>query len=143
MRTLRAWNPEYAPVFISYAHVDSERVKRIVDDLRAAGVRVLGDWDFKIGDSLLQRIRQGISRAGFLIVALSRASIASEWVNRELRLAVEGEVASKSVKVLPALIEDCVIPDFLGKDRLWADFRLDNSDGLKRVLEVIRTAGSC
>lgn len=104
-------------------------------------MRVLGDWDFKTGDSLLGRIRQEISRASFLIVALSLASIASEWVNRELRFALEGEVASKRVKVLPALTEDCAIPDFLG-DRLWADFRRDDSEGLKQVLEVIGTAGS-
>jgi hypothetical protein len=141
MRTLRAWNPQYAPVFISYAHADSERVSRIVDDLRASGVRVLGDWDFKTGDSLLGRIRQEICGARFLIVALSRASIASEWVNRELRLALEGEGASRGVKVLPALTEDCTIPDFLD-DIVRADFRREDSGGLQDVLEVIRTAGS-
>jgi len=138
---LRAWDPQYSPVFISYAHTDGERVGKIVEDLRKVPVRVLGDWDFRTGDSLLDRISKDIERAGYLIVMLSRASTASEWVGRELRLALEREVPSSRVRVLPALIEDCTIPDFLG-DRLWADFRRNDSDGLIRVLGVIRTVGS-
>jgi hypothetical protein len=139
-RALRAWDPQYSPVFISYAHADRERVPKIIDSLRAVPVRVLCDWDFKTGDSLLGRISEDIARAGYLIVMLSRASTATDWVSRELRLALAGEALSGRVKVLPAKIEDCTMPDFLG-DRIWADFRNGDEDGLKRILEVIRTGG--
>lgn len=141
IHALGAWDAQYAPVFVSYAHRDAERVRSIVAALRARAVRVLGDWDFATGDSLEARIRSSVDRAGYLVVIVSHASLASEWVNRELRLALADEAALGRVKVLPFVIEDCELPAFLG-DRLWADGRTPDADGLQRLLDVIRRSAT-
>ena len=53
---------------------------------------------------------------------LSRNSVASPWVERELEIALAKEIGGKTVGVLPLLIEDCEIPGFLS-GKLYPDFR--------------------
>ncbi len=52
---------------------------------------------------------------------ISRSSINSEWVKKELDIAMNQEIQNKRVKVLPLLLESCQIPTFLVW-KLHADF---------------------
>lgn len=68
-------------VFISYSHEDRPVVERLAQDLRIYGFDVWIDfWSMRAGDSLLKKIGEGITEAAFFLVALSKASIASDWV---------------------------------------------------------------
>jgi hypothetical protein len=55
-------------------------------------------------------------------VVLSRTSVASVWVKKEVDIAMNQEIKGKRVKVLPLLIEDCDLPGFL-EGKMYADFR--------------------
>ena len=136
---LNAWDPQYAPVFVSYSHADKETVRPIASALQTAGVRVIGDWKFRIGDSLVDRISSGIERAGYLIVMLSPASVGSNWVQRELQIAIDSELARRNVKVLPVILESCDIPAFL-RGKVWA--KSDDQDLIEILLRAIRSLGS-
>lgn len=137
---LKAWDPQYAPVFVSYCHSDKEEVQRFVENLRRTGVRVLGDWDFRPGDSLQSKIAGSISRSGYLLVFLSKKSVMSPWMAKELEIGMDRELKSRRVYVLPILIEDCPVPLFLA-DKLYADLR-DDSVTQKKVLDTLRRHGS-
>jgi len=119
---LAAWDPSFAPVFVSYSHVDATRTRELVKELSLEGVRVLGDWQFQGGDSLIARISESILRAGYLLVMLSPASVQSEWVRRELEIASAGELSENRICVVPVLLEDCPIPAFL-RGKLYLDAR--------------------
>jgi len=136
---LAAWDPQYAPSFISYAHADKDAVAPFAAALRRAGVRVLGDWDLRPGDSLLETISKYISRAGYLLVMLSRRSVVSPWVESELRMAMTAELSARRVIVVPVLVEDCDIPLFL-RDKLYVDLRA--SDAETTILDMLRRHGS-
>jgi hypothetical protein len=138
---LRAWDPQYAPVFISYSHADKATVDPFVTDLRRVGVRVLGDWDFRPGDSLQSKIAQSISHAGYLLVMLSQQSVTSSWVEKELQMGMVRELKDRRVHVLPILMKDCDVPLFL-IDKLYADLRSGSQDAQEKVLDTLRRHGS-
>lgn len=74
-----------------------------------------------MGDSLTKKIGQGIEDSHLLGVVLSHNSVNSEWVQKELQIALQKEISEKRVVVLPILIEKVVIPPFL-RDKKYADF---------------------
>ncbi len=122
-------------VFISYSSKDKVFAARLASDLKAKGLRVWYDqWELRVGDSLLDKIGAGISSNDYLVVILSKSSVASEWVKKELNAALIKELGEKRVVVLPVLIEDCKIPPLLS-DKIYADFRGDYMSGLNRLLD--------
>jgi hypothetical protein len=122
-------------VFISYSSKDRAFATRLASDLKAKGLRVWFDqWELKVGDSLISKISSGVSSNDYLVVVLSKSSIASEWVRKELNAALMRELTEKRVVVLPVLIENCQIPPFLS-DKVYADFRGDYISGLNRLLD--------
>jgi hypothetical protein len=90
--------------------------------------------EIKIGDSLIEKIREGIDNVQYVGVVISKSSIKSEWVKREVDIAMNQEIEGKRVKVLPLLIDDCDLPGFL-KGKLYADFR--TADNYKQELEKL------
>lgn len=80
-------DPEY-DVFVSHAWEDKEDfVDELVDELRKAGLKVWYDTShIKWGDSMRQKIDEGLSHSKFGIVVLSSNYIAPEkyWTKAEL-----------------------------------------------------------
>jgi hypothetical protein len=142
LRVLSAWDPQYAPVFVSYSHQDRESVMNLVDILKNRGVRVLGDWDFKAGDSLIRRIGECISRSGYLVVVLSTRSVKSSWVQKELDIAMNSEISGqvRKVQVLPIIIENCTIPLFL-TGKLYIDLRESAGAEIEKLMATLRAFG--
>ena len=121
-------------VFISYSSKDRSFVERLATDLRSRGLYVWFDqWELKVGDSLIEKINAGITSQDYLVVVLSKTSVRSQWVMKELNAALMRELNERRVVVLPILIEDCAIPPLLS-DKVYADFRSDYSLGLNKLL---------
>lgn len=127
----------YKKIFISYSSKDRKFVQRFVKDLRSIGFGVWVDyWELKIGDSLIEKIPTGIKESGWVVVILSKNSIKSNWVRKELSISLTKEINLGKVFVLPIVIEDCNIP-FSLVDKLYANFKDDYKKGfesLKRTL---------
>jgi len=117
-----AWSSDYGPVFISYAHDDTDLVTPFRNALRRKGVRVLGDWDFLPGDALMTKIDSGIKRAGTVLACMSANSVASAWVKQELEIATLPELQASGLRVVPVVIGDCEIPSTL-TSRIYHDIR--------------------
>lgn len=123
-------------VFISYSSKDRNLASKLATDLKSRGLNVWYDqWELKVGDSLISRIGAGIRVQDYLIVILSKASVKSPWVMKELSAGLIRELEEKRVVVLPLVIEDCDIPPLLS-DKIYADFRENYSSGLNRLLDV-------
>jgi hypothetical protein len=124
-------------VFISYASKDRDFAERLAADLKNSGAGVWFDqWEIKVGDSITQKINEGIRDNDYLAVVLSPDSVASHWVKKELNAAMMKELNSRSVVVLPILYRDCKIPSLIA-DKRYADFRADYKVGLSEILEVL------
>jgi hypothetical protein len=113
----------YKSIFLSHNSNDKNFVRRLANDLRANGIKAwVDEAEILIGDSLLDKIQMGISEMDYLGVILSENSVNSEWVRKEIEMAMTLEIEGRKVKVLPFLLsEDIEIPLFL-RSRLYADF---------------------
>jgi len=123
-----------AKIFLSHSSKDKEFVRQLALDLKKNNVPIWFDeWELKVGDSLNKRIGEGIKESGWLGIVISKNSIKSSWVEKELNAGMMTELEKKQVFVLPIVIDNCEIPIFL-RDKLFADFRSDYQTGLNALL---------
>jgi hypothetical protein len=95
--------PRSIDAFVSHAGEDKAAVaKPIADKLIALGFTVwLDQYELKIGDSVYEKIDDGLRRCRFGVVILSPHFFAKNWPRRELTaLAALGDVEGRN-KILP------------------------------------------
>jgi hypothetical protein len=116
-------SPVHSPsIFLSHAHEDKPFVRRLAGDLSSAGVRVwVDEAEIGVGDSLLDKITFAISEMDYLGVVISASSEHSEWVTREVEVAMSDEIAGKRVKVIPLVLRGGALPPVLA-GKVFGDF---------------------
>lgn len=108
-------------VFISHSHKDKMVARILARKLNQYGIYTwIDEAEIKIGDSLIEKIRDGLDKVDYIIALISADSVESEWVKKELDIAMNREIESKRVVVIPILTGKCEIPGFL-KGKLYAD----------------------
>lgn len=128
-------------VFLSHSSLDKVFVGQLAADLKSNKIPVWFDqWELKVGDSLIEKIEDGINGSGWLAVVLSRNSAESAWVKKELKAAEMRELRDKKVFVLPIVIDNCEIPLFMA-DKVYADFRETYDVGFKYLLRRLQEGG--
>ncbi|MEG8021515.1 toll/interleukin-1 receptor domain-containing protein [Sphingomonas aerolata] len=90
-------------VYLAHATDDKAIAKPIAEGLRARGIEVwFDDWEIGIGDSLRQRMEQGLGDCTNFLVLLTPRSITRPWVAEEidagLMRAVEGSARFLGVR---------------------------------------------
>ena len=124
-------------VFISYSAQDRSTAATIADELRRRGVSVWFDQqEILAGDSLVGRIREGIESADYLLVLLSRSSLSSVWVEREVGIAFERFGADADTVIIPLKIDDSPVPAQFLSTR-YADFAADPRKAIDEIGERI------
>jgi hypothetical protein len=128
-------------IFLCHSSKDKEFARRLATDLRARGLRVwIDEAEIKVGDSLIGKIEAGLDEADYLGAILSKTSVQSEWVLKELRVAMHREIDGRRVVVLPLLYQDCPLPAFL-RDKLYIDFR-DPINYQAGVIQIVNRAAA-
>lgn len=109
-------------------------MRQLAGRLGLFGIKAwIDEMEILPGDSLIGKIEHGLKSNDYVGAVLSSRSISSEWVTREIRAALSGEIAYQRVIILPMIIEDCDIPPFL-QDKLYANFRSDFHIGFSALL---------
>lgn len=125
-------------IFLSYATTDEAFADRLAADLSSYSSNIFyAKWHIKVGDSIVDKINQGLVTHDHIIVILSNSSAQSEWVQRELNSSLMRQLSDKSIRVLPVLIDDCHIPPLL-VDIKYADFRVDYTKGFTSLIEAFQ-----
>lgn len=108
--------------FISYFSGDRGFVGRLERDLRLREVQIWrDDNEIDVGDSLTDKIQQGLTDSYSFVIVLSAEALSRPWVKEELRAAYALRLGGE-FKILPVLHKECDIPPFL-MDYKFADFR--------------------
>jgi hypothetical protein len=89
-------------------------------------------WEIQVGDSITQKIENGIRENEYLGIVLSPEALKSEWVKSELGAALSKQINNKKITVLPILYRKCDIPLLLS-DRKYANFQNDYQTGLEEL----------
>jgi hypothetical protein len=129
--------PRYHGIFLSHTREDKPFVYRLKAVLNKRGVNDVwvDEAEIMVGDSLIKKIEDAITKARYFGVVLSPRSVRSRWVKKELEVAMNMELKSDSVIVLPLLFEKCEIPPFL-EGKVYADFTSPDAfaESLERLL---------
>ncbi len=101
---------QFYSVFISYSARDTPLVERLHADLQAKGVRCwYAPEDLKIGDRIRVGIDEAIRLHDKLLLVLSKHSVASDWVEKEVETAMEQERRQKRTVLFPIRLDDVVM----------------------------------
>lgn len=120
-------------VFISYSSKDKSFIEKLSEKLVDNRIGVwLDKWEMKPGDSLIDKIQNGIEDSSYLLVVLSKHYVESEWCKKEQNAGLTKEINNKEVVVIPILLEDCKVPLFL-QEKVYADFREDFDRGFEEL----------
>ena len=128
-----------ADLFLSHSSKDKPFARKLAERLAKAGADVwLDEAELQVGDSLLQKLALAIHEVDFVTVVISTNSVDSDWVNKELQLAMARELAGNKKVVHPILIDGAPLPYFLA-DKLYADFSDNQSfdDSFLRLMRAI------
>jgi len=112
----------------------------LAKDLESHNVKCwLDESEMKIGDSLVKKIRNGISNVDYFAVILSPNSIEAPWVINELDIAMNTQVDGKPIEMLPIILKECKLPGFLS-EKFCGDFR-DEKNYIESFKILIRSIG--
>lgn len=126
-------------IFLSHNHEDKPFVRELARDLDNHNVNYwLDEAEIKIGESLIEKIRNGIDQVDYVAVILSPNSVASPWVQREVDVAMNQEISGRRIKVLPLMYKKCDLPGFL-LGKAYADFTVKENyqNSFKKLIESI------
>jgi hypothetical protein len=128
-----------ARIFLSHNSADKPFVRRLAVDLDAQGIDCwIDEAEIKVGESLIEKICEGLDNAAYVAVILSPASVVSRWVQKEVDVAMNQEIQGRRVKILPIMYRACEVPGFLiGKK--YANFTSEESyfTGLKEITQAV------
>ena len=115
--------------FISYARGDRAFALRLTGDLRKEGAETWRDEnDIQSAEKWDQSIVKGIGSCPEFLIILSRRSVDSEFVLKELDCAIE-----QNKRIVPVLRNTCKLPLDIRR-RQFSDFRGSYKTGLAHLL---------
>lgn len=107
---------------MSHSSKDKSFAQMLSNDLKKRGIQVwIDEAELKPGDSIIQKISDVILNVDYVGVILSPSSVKSDWVRKEISIAMSLEIKGKNIEVIPLLYKPCDIPIIL-RDKLYADF---------------------
>jgi len=120
-----------ANVFISYADEDGLIARELTRKLEAEGQSVFRDHAIAAGDEFTTTIKRALSEAAVVVVLLSRNSNRSQWVEAELRSALQsGHV------IIPVLLDEEATDNWVWP--LISDRHAIRIDSPAQIGEVVR-----
>lgn len=131
----------YHGIFLSHNSEDKPFVRELKTRLEAQGVKEvwLDEAEIMVGDSLTKKIEEGLKKTKYIGVVLSPRSVKSPWVERELEIAINREISTGEVVVLPLMYEECDLPAFL-TGKLYANFTspAEYDEGVAKLLRRLK-----
>lgn len=125
-------------VFLSYSYQDQEKACLIADKLQDLGINVSHDQlGFDIGESFINRLYKEIESSDFFLLLLSKNSMESHWVAKELDYAISKTLHYRDITIVPLLLSPAKIPSSL-KDRVRFDLRRNFDIQIKKLSEYLR-----
>ena len=125
-------------VFISHSSKDRKFVHRLAKDLSACGIKPwVDETEILLGDSIFQRISEALVKADCVIVVLSRVSVDSPWVMREISAAINRNPVGARRALIPVIIDHIEVPILL-RDIAYVDLtKVPYLQGLRKITQAI------
>ena len=127
-----------ANVFISHRKADDQEAERLATQIRDAGHQVwLDEWNIGLGDSIVEKMNEGLEGATYVVVCYSSSGVTSAWMGREWYSALSRQLNGAGVKLLPVHLTEGEPPAILA-DLRYADLVRDWSRGVTELLKALK-----
>jgi hypothetical protein len=137
--TIPAINSPYRmEIFLCHSSGDKPSVRALYDRLSKDTFQPWLDAENLVpGQDWEQEIKNAISRAGVILVCLSKGSTTKEgFVQKEIRMVLDraDEMPEGTIFLIPARLEDCSVPERLQKYQ-WVN--LFEEEGYRKLLQAL------
>jgi hypothetical protein len=124
--------------FLSHSSLDKPFIRQLAADLTASGIDVwLDEQRIRVGDSIPEKIAQGLAGSDYFLIGISENSIESAWVQKELNNALVAEVQRRKVHILPLKLDSATMPAIIA-DKKYADFSKSYKEGLHDLIVALK-----
>jgi hypothetical protein len=125
-------------VFISHRGDDTQQAEQLATEIRHVGHKVwLDAWKIDMGDSIVERINEGLEGATYMVVCYSSSGVTAPWMSREWMSALARQLNGYSIKLLPVVLTGGEPPAILA-DVKYANLVKDWQQGIAQLLHAIR-----
>lgn len=127
-----------AHVFISHRGSDTISAELLATELRTRGHHVWLDvWQISVGDSIVDKINQGLLNATHIILCYSWSGVDNSWINREWQSTLARQLNGQDVKILPIRLTGGDPPPILA-DLKYLDLVTDWNQGVRDLLFALQ-----
>lgn len=127
-------------VFLSYATEDKAFSQKIAEQLEKSGVDVwYTERELLPGDSIVEKIGKAISPSDYIFLLLSKNCLKYERVHPKPSMVYLDELTTRDVSIIPVLIDDCKVPDFLSKFQML-NLRRQTDGNIRKLIKQIVNA---
>jgi hypothetical protein len=124
--------------FLSHSSADKPFIRQLAADLTANGIGVwLDEQRIRVGDSIPDKIAQGLAESDYFLIGMSNKSSESAWVQKELNNALMTEMQRRNVNILPLKLDDSPMPHIIAEKK-YADFSKSYKSGLEELLKALK-----
>jgi hypothetical protein len=124
-------------IFLSHSSKDRKVAADLADDLNFCCIDVwLDQWELQIGQSLTEGLAKAMDSSRYIAIVITGNYNKSVWTKAEYRKALSREQREGRTVMLPLLLGEAELPDFL-EDRIYVDLRNDYFSGLIRVAGMV------
>lgn len=124
-------------VFISYSSKDASEARRLARELARNGISAwIDEYEILPGDSIGEKITEGLRTSEYLLVLLSKNSTQSDWVRFEIGKALDRNREATAIRIIPVRLDDSPVPDDL-RDVRYINLYSDYQRGLNELYQAI------
>lgn len=127
-------------MFISHRTADLTEAIRLADELKAHGHDVwLDDDQIAVGDSIIEKINEGLEGTGNLVLCLSSSGVGPDeapWTAREWMSTLARQLRGYDVRILPVRLTGCALPAIIA-DYKCADLVQDWQAGMQELIRAL------
>ena len=124
-------------IFISHSSRDKAAAFRLAKALNYCAIDVwLDDWEVEIGHSLTDTIARAMDEARYIAILITANYNQTVWTKTEYKKALSREQKEQRTVMLPIIVGDANIPDFL-EDKVYIDLRDDYFCGIVKLVGMV------
>ncbi len=124
-------------IFISHSSRDKAAALRLATTLNFCTLDVwLDDWELEVGQSLTDEIAKAMEDSRFIAILITENYNKTVWTKTEYKKALAREQKEGRNVMLPLIIGEAEIPDFI-EDKIYIDLRTDYFSGITNLVAMI------
>jgi len=124
-------------IFISHSSRDKAAALQLAITLNFCAVDVwLDDWELEVGQSLTDEIAKAMEDSRYIAILITENYNRTVWTKTEYKKALAREQKEGRTVMLPFILGEAVIPDFI-EDKIYIDLRSDYYSGIMKIVGMV------